>query len=184
LGGLDKSKSPTIFGFFKRDSMSGEGSRRGSIQSLQQQRQESPRHSVGSGSYSYGSPPGAGAAGGSFDEDSPHHVPSTPTLTSRRNSNFGVSIPEDVLEETDKDLIEIESKKSSASDVFFGNDYENDNDRPPLPPSTSASAFVSRARGPAASRVQETSLSTAVTPKPEQSQDDKDKDPGPSQTKL
>jgi len=104
-GGLDRhDKMPTVIGMFKRDSVSSNpSSRRGSVQSLQQARAESPRHSIGS-------------SVGSLPEFEPHQQsPSTPTILSRRGSVFAVSIPEEVIEETDKDLIDIESKKSSSA---------------------------------------------------------------------
>ena len=152
-GGLDRhDRMPTVIGLFKRDSVSSmPGSRRGSVQSL-----HSPRHSIGSSI-------------GSLHEFDPHQHQgqaagsSTPTAASRRGSVFAVSIPEEVTEETDKDLIEIESKKSSgvssedielvrtpptasASRRKDGEDKENQSEESPRHPDTDDSPHATQTK--------------------------------------
>jgi hypothetical protein len=113
LGGLDRNQQriPTVIGLFKRDSVSSiPGSRRGSIQSIHyhNNRMDSPRHSIGSD--------GSGGPSGMADTDnvtlSSHN---TPQHMSRRGSTFvAVAIPE-VAEETEKDLLEAETKDEAPA---------------------------------------------------------------------
>lgn len=87
---------PSVMGIFKRDSISSTpGSRRGSLQSLQQQRMDSPRHSIGSDG-------SGGGNGGSEGSDM------NTMGVGRRGSTFlATPIPE-VAEETERDLVEAE----------------------------------------------------------------------------
>ncbi|XP_021943785.1 probable Na(+)/H(+) antiporter nhx-9 isoform X2 [Folsomia candida] len=102
LGGIGgQPKMPSVMGIFKRDSISSTaGSRRGSLQSLQQSRLDSPRHSIGSDGS--GGPMGHDMASTSVEMTSP--VREGPTR--RRDSAFlPTPIPE-VAEETEKDFAE------------------------------------------------------------------------------
>jgi len=93
---------PSVLGLFKRDSISSTpGSRRGSLQSLQQGRMDSPRHSIGSD--------GSGGA-------SPDHNSSEMTsvgIVGRRGSTFLATPILEVAEETERDPSEVEADKKS-----------------------------------------------------------------------
>lgn len=93
---------PSVIGIFKRDSISSTpGSRRGSIQSIQQSRMDSPRHSIGSD--------------GSHDSGTEGGSPSMNIGPVRRGSAFLTTPIPEVAEETEKDAIEGDEPKKSNS---------------------------------------------------------------------
>jgi hypothetical protein len=93
---------PSVLGLFKRDSISSTpGSRRGSLQSLQHGRMDSPRHSIGSD----------GSGNGSPDHTSAEMTSVGVGIGGRRGSTFLATPILEVVEETERDSAEVENEK-------------------------------------------------------------------------
>lgn len=147
---------------FKRDSTSSSpGSRRGSIASLQQERLNSPRHSVGSNS---------SGQEGIEQQQQPQETSPAHHMLSRKTSMLNTSIPEEVAEEADKDVLDTEKevipKRSIQEDVVHEEPESTSPEPGPetgnLKPETSSEdGQVTTRRKHGTAGIQETSFSTS-----------------------